>query len=282
MLADDELREALTTRLPDLEPGRRGRARPAPRPRRLARAPAPDGVRRRPGRRGPVLALVLGHDWRAEGRRARAERRRAGARARPRRGKYVDPEDLDPGRYRARVRLPAGRRPARHRDRPARGMGAGRRLRLRHGPSRTARHAGSTCSATCGGSRSIACSRRDEDQARSRRPRPRHRAHVRPGRHGPSAPTPVTLDGYRGYRVRLDPSPMPRGTSPCASDVVVREWPAPGDRQDLRAGGLDQPAVGPRRRGPPGPRQRQPRPDVTPAEEAELVEIVESISFVVP
>ena len=34
--------------------------------------------------------------------------------------------------------------------------------------------------------------------------------------------------------------------------------------------------------GPPGARQRQPRPDVTPAEEAELVEIVESISFVVP
>jgi len=97
-----------------------------------------------------------------------------------------------------------------------------------------------------------------------------------------SAPTPVTLDGYLGYRVRLDPSPMPRGTKPCASDVVVREWVTPGVVRTYGLAGWTNLLWVVDVEGRPVIVNASHGRDVTPAEEAELVEIVESMTFVVP
>ena len=106
MLNDDDLRAALTTRLAELDPDVEAEL-----DRVLDRARFRASRRRTTYAVGlvaaaTVLALVLGRDWlpRAE---APAPSNDVPVRALdPGRGEYLDPEDLDPGRYRARFAFP--------------------------------------------------------------------------------------------------------------------------------------------------------------------------------
>ena len=265
MLADDELRAALTTRAPRPGAGRRGRARPAPRPRRLARAPATDDVRRRPGRRRH------GHRPRARPRlaaarpttaRARSTTCPPGAALEPARGKYVDPADLASRPLPRPVRFgPVDGLPAVEIELDIPRVGAGRRLRLRHRPESNdaARRIDLVGRRAADRGQSVLAARRGSGPVPAPSASPARWRRSRAGR--ASAPMPVTPRRVsRGTGVRLDPAPRPRGTSPARTEVVVRESPAPRDRQDLRdwrAGPagvwvLDV-------EGHPRPHQRQPR-----------------------
>jgi hypothetical protein len=97
---------------------------------------------------------------------------------------------------------------------------------------------------------------------------------------GASPAEPVTLGGRSGLRIRLDPVPG-RDGPPCAGEVVLREFSLrvvmasqfPGWSSVIWAVDVDDHLV---------VVAASHGPDVTPAEEQELVGIVESLSFVLP
>ena len=106
MLADDELRAALTARVPDLEPDVEAEL-----DRLLTRADSLARRRRTTYAVGlvaavTVLALVLGRDWVPKAETPEPTDDVPVRALDPARGEYVDPEDLDPGRYRARFAFP--------------------------------------------------------------------------------------------------------------------------------------------------------------------------------
>src|SRR5918993_1444282 len=111
MLADEELRAALTARLPDLEPDVEGELA-----RVLTRADSVARRRRAAYVVGLVAAavvaagLVLGHDWRPNADRLQPLDDDSPGQTRtltPFRGVYDDPAPLEPGRYRVHVLAPA-------------------------------------------------------------------------------------------------------------------------------------------------------------------------------
>ena len=157
MLADDELRHALATRLPDLQPDVEGELE-----RLLARA---DSVVRR--RRTAYVAalvaaavvaagLVLGHDWERNADEPEPVDDTPGS-ARPLkadRGFYADPSELAPGRYRARALGSVYPAVQLELDLPS-GWGQDVLYAVATGPGTTPPRGGSTRSPTCAASRSV-------------------------------------------------------------------------------------------------------------------------------
>ena len=276
MLNDDDLRAALTTRLAELDPDVEAEL-----DRVLDRAHFRASRRRTTYAVGlvaaaTVLALVLGRDWVP---RAEAPEPADDVPVRaldPERGKYLDPEDLDPGRYRARFAFPpAGGLPDVEIDVPA-GWGQDNDSALATAPSsdgsarridlvgRVLRVESNPCSPQwvppAPGTLGLA------------------RALSSVARTGVTAPVPVTLDGHEGYVVRLQ--------GPRTEDAFLRCTQGSPFQLYLQEGAMAFEYPGWTSRiwvldveGNPVLIQASHGPDVTPAQKAELVEMVESISF---
>jgi hypothetical protein len=279
MLNDDDLRAQLTTRLADLDPdveAELGRV--------LDRARFRTGRRRTTYAVGlvaaaTVIALVLGRGWvlRAE---APAPTNDVPVRALdPERGKYVDPEDLDPRRYRARFAFPpVGGLPDVEIDVPA-GWGQDNDSALATAPSsngsarridlvgRVLRVDSNPCSpkwvVPAPGTLGLA------------------RALSSVARTGVTPPVPVTLDGHDGYVVRLQ--------GPRTEDAFLRCTQGSPFQLYLQEGVMAFEYPGWTSRiwvldveGSPVLIHASHGPDVTPSEETELVGMVESISFSEP
>jgi hypothetical protein len=280
-LADDELRHALLTRLPDLQPDVEGELE-----RLLARADSAARRRRTAYVVGLVAAvlvaagLVVGHDWRTDATRLEPVDHPP-VRAQPlagSRGMYDSPAAIEPGRYRAHLLAPVNRYPELQveLDVPA-GWGQDDVYALATGPgeadgtrridlyANVPRVIPNACSDDLLRTGSTAL-----DLATT--------ISTTAGRSS-SGLTPVTLDGHPGYRLALhEPA---NGSRSCANMNVWRETP----RGSVQAFGLPGwttllwvcevdgvRVVIAARRGP----------DTTPAQEAELVRMVESASFVAP
>jgi hypothetical protein len=274
MLADDDIRELLGSRLPELRPDVEAELE-----RVLGRAASRTRTRRAAYVAGLVAAvvagvLVLGHDWRLSAPAPEpADEPPVHARALSNHGWYAQPADLTPGRYQAWF-LGWGD-VAIEMDVPD-GWGQDDIYALATGPGNRAD------------------TRRIDlfDHVRSIQPDPCVDELVRPGpgalglarevaslaRTTSTGPTPVTLDGHPGYFVRLEDPRRPRATQHCTGGVALRE---------LRAGvvgAVDLPGwtsliwvldVGEDR----AVVSASYGPDGTPDQEAELVRMVESALF---
>jgi hypothetical protein len=277
MLADDDLRAALGTRLPDLLPDVEAELE-----RVLDRAGSRAHKRHAAYVAGLVAAivatvLVLGHDWRPVSQApGPADDPPVLAQPLTSDGVYDDPADLTPGRYRARflgwadvaidLDVPAGWGQD---DIYAFATGPGdradtRRIDLFDDVQRIQTKA-------CKG-RIVRPGPGTSDLARELASLPRTRA---------TRPTPVNLDGYPGWFLRLEAGRAHASPDPCAGGSVLRE----GDSVDAMITALDMPGwttlvwivevAGQR-----AVISASHGPDVSPAQEAELVQIVESGSFV--
>jgi hypothetical protein len=285
MLSDDDLRAALGTRLPDLHPDVEGEL-----DRVLDRVASRARTRRTTYVVGLLAAavvaavLVLGHDWRpaAQSPQPVDVPPPVQARSLSSEGMYAEPQVLAPGRYRAVFLGPEGDRdsvgieidvPAGwgHDDIYAFATGPGeddatRRIDLFAGLTRV---------------------RPDQCSGRVVRPGPGALALAEVlatlARTRATGPTPVTLSGYSGYRLRLeDPAPEP-AKDRCAGGSAMREIGVatglamaeslPGWTSLIWVLDLDGTRV---------VVNASYGPDVTPAQEAELVAMVESASFVLP
>lgn len=276
MLADDELRAALTARVPDLDPDVEAELDLL-----LARADSLARRRRTTYAVGlvaavTVLALVLGRDWVPKAETPEPVDDVPVRALDPARGKYVDPEDLDPGRYRARFAFPpVDGLPDVEIDVPA-GWGQDNDSALATAPS------------------SNSSARRIDLVGRVLRVEsdPCTPEWVRPApgalglaralssvpRAGGAAPVPMTLGGLEGYVVRL--------TAPRTHDAFLQCTHGSVFQLYLHEGamGFEHPGWSSRMwvldvEGHPVLISASHGPDVTPAQEAELVEMVESISF---
>jgi hypothetical protein len=278
MLADDELRQALSTRFPELRPDVEDEL-----DRLMERAGARDRTRRVTYAMGLVAAAVVallavvGQDWLREARGPEPVDEppvRAAVRLHSD-GMYAEPEALAPGRYQAfflglstvTVEL----------DVPD-GWGQDDIYALATGPG------------DAPDTRRIDLF--DTIDKVQRDPCRERLTHVRPGalnlarvladlaRTRSSGPTPVTLGGHPGYLVRLeDPHHL---VSPfCARTTALREYDMGGIRAEGLAGWTSDIWVVDVA-GTTVVLSATHGPDVTPAQEAELVEIVQSASFVLP
>jgi hypothetical protein len=282
MLSDDELRAALTTRIPDLDPDVEAE---------LARVLDRAGSRAHKRHATYVLGLVaaivatvlvLGHDWKPESKGPDPVDHapvRAHALA-AKRGMYVEPAALKAGRYEAwflgdvepsvRIQL----------DVPG-GWGQDDLYALATGPGdhRATRRVDLFINV-----RRILT---DPCRGVSVQPGPgpldlaRELASLKTAR--AVGPTPVTLDGYPGYFIRLEAGRAHASPDPCAGGGVLREDGNGGTMigaYDMR-GWTDLVWV----LEVAGNRvviSASHGPDVSPAQEAELVAMVESASFVLP
>ena len=286
MLADDELRAALTTRLPDLEPDVE---------RDLGRVLDRAAFRARRRRAAYVVGLVaavvatvlvVGHDWQRQAREPEPVKDvSVTAQAlTAKRGMYHDPAPLPPGRYRAEFLGPAATFP-----------GPGVELDIPAGWGQDDLYAFAT------GPGDRAATRRIDlfadiqrivfDSCGNRVLEPGPGAHnlattlattlASAAATDVTGPTPVTLGGYSGFRLRLEDVQGSGPTGPCAEGTVLRE----GFPGYLCVAGLarwtdlvwvldvgDSRVVISASHGP----------HVSPASEDELVRIVESASFVLP
>jgi hypothetical protein len=278
MLADDELRHALLTRLPDLQPDVEGELE-----RLLARADSAARRRRTAYVVGLVAAavvaagLVLGHDWQRNAGEPEPVDEAPGS-VRPltaQRGFYDDPSALAPGRYRARALgsvFPAVQLDL---DLPS-GWGQDDLYAVATGPGDDAdtrridafADVRSVEVVRCGRERTVTTGPDTLDLATTL---------ASLGGDRSSGPTPVSLAGYAGYRLRLAGD-----LSSCGEGMMLREGSFRG-RVSLHGEGdwtnrvwvLDVDGIDVLINASHGP-------DATPAQKAELVRIVESISFVVP
>jgi hypothetical protein len=278
MLADDELRHALLTRLPDLQPDVDGELE-----RLLARADSAARRRRTAYVVGLVAAavvaagFVLGHDWQRNADEPEPVDEAPGS-VRPltaERGFYDDPAALAPGRYRARALgsvFPAVQLDL---DLPS-GWGQDDLYAVATGPGDDAATRRIDAFADvrqvevlrCGHERTVITGPSTLDLAT---------ALASLGGSRSSGPTPTSLAGYAGYQVSL------AGAVPdCREGMMLREGPFRGSVSLHGEAGwtnrvwvLDVDGVDVVINASNGP-------DATPAQKAELVRIVESISFVVP
>ena len=277
MLADDELRAALTAHLPELEPDVEAELDLL-----LTRADSLARRRRTTYAVGlvaavTVIALVLGRDWVP---RSEAPEPTDGVPVRaldPARGKYVDPEDLDPGSYRARIgHPPAGDLPDLEIDVPA-------------GWGQDGDDALATGSPTDGSTRRIhvlgrvlrvesnPCSPRWVPPAPGTLGLARALSSV--PHTGATEPAPVTLDGHQGYFIRLRGPRTEDAYLRCTHGSPFMLYLSPGGTNSLDAPGWTSQMWVLDVDGHPVLISASHGPDVTPAQEAELVEMVESISF---
>ena len=277
MLADDELRHALATRLPDLQPDVEGELE-----RLLARA---DSVVRR--RRTAYLAglfaaaivvagLVLGHAWHrnADEPQPVDDMPRSARPLEAERGFYADPSELVPGRYRARALGSVYPAVQLELDLPS-GWGQDDMYAVATGPGDDAATRRIDAFADvrrievlrCGRARAVPTGPGTLDLAS---------ALASLGGDRSSEPTPVRLAGYAGYRLRLAGA-----RSSCSAGSMLREGSFRGivrldDEWDWtnRLWVLDIDGINVLINASNGP-------DATPGQKAELVRIVESISFFV-
>lgn len=281
MLADDELREALIARLPDLEPDVEAEL-----DRLLTRADSLTRRRRTAYVVGLVAAavvvagLVLAHDWRSDATKPDpVDNTPVRAQAVDNRGRYGKPAALDPGRYRTRPLGPIVEFPFLQveLDIPA-GWGQDDVFAFATGPG--------SADATrridlFGDVRRVAIAQCNDPRLVTPGPTTLDLATTLTslGGTGTPVPTPTTLDGYAGYLLRVDDSGA--GGAPCGAGFVLREhYPGAvvvyGDRGWTNLVWIldvgDTRVVINASHGP----------DATPAQEAELVRMVESVSFIVP
>jgi len=277
MSADDELRQALATRLPDLQPDVEGELE-----RLLARADSVVRRRRTAYVAGLVAAaiviagLVLGHAWHrnADEPEPVDDTPRSARPLEAERGFYADPSALAPGRYRARALGSVYPAVQLDLDLPA-GWGQDDMYAVATGPGDDAATRRIDALADvrrievlrCGRARAVPTGPGTLDLAT---------ALASLGGDRSSEPTPVRLAGYAGYRLRLAGA----GSS-CSAGSTLREGSFRGivrltDAADWtnRVWVIDVDGVHVLINASNGP-------DATAAQKAELVEIVESISFVV-
>jgi hypothetical protein len=276
MLADDELRAALTARVPDLDPDVEAELDLL-----LTRADSLARRRRTTYAVGlvaavTVIALVLGRDWQPKAETPEPVDDVPVRALDPARGKYVDPEDLDPGRYRARFAFPpVDGLPDVEIDVPA-GWGQDNDSALATAPSSNSSARRIDLVGRVLRVESNPCSPRWVPPDPGALGLARALASV--AGTGGKPPVPVTLDGHEGYVVRLRAPRTEDAFLRCThgspfqlylqEGAMVFEHPGWSSRFWVLDVG-DNPVLISASHGP----------DVTQAQEAELVEMVESISF---